>query len=123
MRPKYEIGQPVYYLGGGDKREIISIRRAECDKDVFLYEVERLLGYVAESSISTDNKKYYILYRSADGLEKSVEDRIYDTSNPKFRSLKCPEPTCTLGKGEREYRYKETIERDNTVTYIYDEVL
>lgn len=123
MKPKFEIGQKVYYLGGGDQREIISIRRAERDKDVFLYEVEHLLGYVAESSISTDNKKYYILYRSADGLERREDRRVYDTSNPKFRSLKCPEPTCTLGKGEREYRYRETIERDNTVTYIYDEVI
>lgn len=129
MKPKYEIDQSVYFDGKSYK--IIGIKRESTNDPTFIYFLigldVRTYGdvWVAENKLSLDNKKYYVLYRSADGLEKREEIDANDNLHYAGigRSRHC------VGKSSinRRYRYTETVlshDGENTTeTYIYDEVI
>lgn len=118
QKPKYEIDQTVYLK----------------DKQVIIYGIKRLLdgtiaynleGYPNElftegklSLTPLDNKKYYILYRSADGLEMTEQLKVCHEVAQRLRR------TTTSG-GSRLYNYtREDLSDDcKTSTYIYDEVI
>jgi hypothetical protein len=134
MKPKYEIDEKVYL-----KDKEVTIKGVQ--KDIVGDYVYSLFSnnwtndnWFYESRLSPtppDDKKYYILYRSKDGLEKSVKcEKMEYSKMPKFLYLlwdkrTCGIPTCTIcAKDSREYGFiKEELRDDGkTVLYIYEEI-
>lgn len=128
MKPKYEIGQEVYYH---DRKTLVIGIKKGSSAVPFLYLIDEDDDlWISESILKLDNKKYYILYRSADGLEKREEsqkefparllviDRTVMRASP---CLRCNSPA----RNYRSYRYTETVlshdGTNTTETYIYDE--
>ncbi len=116
MKPKYEIGQEVYYKGV--KHVIEGIKLSYMVGQDYLFYLSNGIGWIYEKDLTLDNKKYYILYRSADGLEMTEQLKICHEVAQRLRR------TTTSG-GSRLYNYtREDLSDDcKTSTYIYDEVI
>lgn len=123
MKPKYEIGQIVYI--NGQQREISAVRKTyheyvnEDRKEyAFQYQIYWLPTWYDEKDLTLDNRKYYILYRSADGLEMTEQLKVCHEIAQRLRRA-------TIHGGSRLYDYtREQLSDDcKTSTYIYDEVI
>ena len=127
QKPKFEIGQEVYYKGV--KHVIEGIKLSYMVGQDYLFYLPNGIGWIYEKDLTLDNKKYYILYRSADGLEKTDEiqatDNLHGAGITRTRHLKSSGPRCSLAKGQRKYQFvSKTTNWDSlTETYIYDEVI
>ncbi len=133
MKPKYEIDQTIYFKTNPYK--IIGVKRESVEDPRFIYfliDIDYRVHkgpWIPEEELTPDNKKYYILYRSADGLEKTDEiqatDNLHGAGITRTRHLKCSGPRCSLAKGQRKYQFvSKTTNWDSlTETYIYDEVI
>jgi hypothetical protein len=127
MKPKYEIDQKVYYKG--NEYKIIGLKRISTEDPDFIY---FLIGldvkiypnpWIDERELSLtppDERRYYILYRSADGLQKmrrcnKSEDnlRIHILTNYSLKP-----------KMSRDYSFirEEITDDGKTVVYVYEEV-
>jgi len=106
MRPKYDIDQKVYCLQTKQQGIITGVQKKPIGYgSVYSYQIDGEYIWYLERDLSftpPDDKKYFILYRSKDGLEKSVKSEKMEYSKmPKFLSLywdkkTCGIPTCTI---------------------------
>lgn len=131
MKPKYEIGQTVFYVPTEKYVVITAIRKnPEGYLETFSYQKDEANAWYNEKAFTLDNKKYYILYRSADGLEKREESqkefpaRLIVIDRTVMRASPCPRCN-SPARSYRSYRYTETVlshdGTNTTETYIYDE--
>lgn len=124
MKPKYEIDQTVY-LKNGQRQTIYGVTKQSIGG--FMYHVNECKYPRDEDELYSLppilNKKYYILYRSADGLEKremiGADDNLHYAGIGRSRRY--------YGKSSinRSYMLSGKLEdnEEHTITYIYDEVI
>jgi len=119
MKPKYEIDQKVY-VGDVEYKVLGILRLGNGDYQYCLgyhqyWESEKNLSFTPP-----DDNKYFILYRSKDGLEKR-ELAYADLGRvPIFRAIESPIGAPPV----RKYTYQNTEAEDDgkTVVYVYEEV-
>lgn len=130
MKPKYEIDQEVYYRDS--KYKILGIKRETEACPDFIYYLTDIKPsfcegpWISEDKLTLDNKKHYILYRSADGLEKK-DEASFLVGKTKIGVARVLGDNKDDEEKTREYKYTKTlISHDGistTETYIYDEVI